>query len=501
MTTLGAPMNYLVSHGPRADPVTGLTWGLMILSLAVVVIIGVLVPLGVVLRARRTADTASQPIERSGEGLWWIYIGLGLTIAALIAALFWTMQVLAAVNAPRHPTQLTIEVVGHQWWWEFRYLGAPGQAFTTANEMHIPVGRPVMLRLNGADVIHSFWVPALTGKTDTIPGRTNIGWLQADQPGVYAGMCTEYCGVQHAHMAVSVTAETPAAFETWRQGQINPAADVTAPRRRGRTRGGAGSLRNMPYNPRDRRPWRARTRPYPSDEPRHPRRRHPSQRPRCAHRLDRQSPGAQARRAHAGDLPVRGAAFAGAGLSGDAAMRPMATGEEVRTPEVVAIDGDFPGARLEKIWRTDPGLIGWLSSVDHKEIGKRYIITALAFLLIGGLEALVMRVQLAGPNRHLLTPEAYDQLFTMHGVTMIFLYAAPVLSGFSNFLWPLLLGSRDMAFPRLNALSYWVYIAAGLFMYAGFVVGHGPNAGWFNYVPYAGKAANPGVNIDIYSSA
>ena len=110
-----------------------------------------------------------------------------------------------------------------------------------------------------------------------------------------------------------------------------------------------------------------------------------------------------------------------------------------------------------------------------------------------------MRWQLAGPGRSLLTPEQYDQLFTIHGVTMIFLYSSPILTGFSNFLWPLLLGSRDMAFPRLNALSYWVYLAAGLFIYAGFVTGNGPNAGWFNYVPYAAEAYNPGINIDVYA--
>jgi cytochrome c oxidase subunit I len=173
--------------------------------------------------------------------------------------------------------------------------------------------------------------------------------------------------------------------------------------------------------------------------------------------------------------------------------------EDERTPRLATLEGDKPGARLEKMWATPPGLKGWLSSVDHKEIGQRYMVTALVFLLLGGLEALVMRAQLAGPERRLLTPEQYDQLFTMHGVTMIFLYASPILTGFSNYLWPLLLGSRDMAFPRLNALSYWIYLVAGLFMYAGFVVGSGPDAGWFNYVPYAAKAYNPGVNIDIYA--
>ncbi len=173
--------------------------------------------------------------------------------------------------------------------------------------------------------------------------------------------------------------------------------------------------------------------------------------------------------------------------------------DEARTPRTATVTDAFPGPKLQDIWETEPGIRGWFSTVDHKEIGLRYIITAFVFLILGGVEALVMRLQLARPDQALLTPEQYDQLFTMHGVTMIFLYASPVLSGFSNYLWPLLLGSRDMAFPRLNALSYWIYLAAGVFLYAGFVIGQGPNAGWFNYVPYAAKAYNPGVNIDIYA--
>jgi len=173
--------------------------------------------------------------------------------------------------------------------------------------------------------------------------------------------------------------------------------------------------------------------------------------------------------------------------------------EDSRDPVLARTSESFPGPRLEQIWRTKPGLIGWLGSVDHKEIGRRYIATAFVFLILGGLEALVMRAQLAGPEERLLTPEQYDQLFTMHGVSMIFLYASPILSGFSNYLWPLLLGSRDMAFPRLNALSYWIYLAAGLFIYAGFVTGHAPNAGWFDYVPYAARAYDPGINIDVYA--
>jgi cytochrome c oxidase subunit I len=155
--------------------------------------------------------------------------------------------------------------------------------------------------------------------------------------------------------------------------------------------------------------------------------------------------------------------------------------------------------RLLRIWETRPGLLGALGSVDHKTIGKRYLVTAMAFLMVGGLEAAVMRLQLAHGDRHLVTPEQYDQLFTMHGVTMIFWYAAPMLSGFSNFLWPLLLGARDMAFPRLNALSYWTFLCSGLFLYSSALVGQSPDGGWFAYVPLTTAAYSPGLNLDFYA--
>src|SRR5688500_782084 len=170
-----------------------------------------------------------------------------------------------------------------------------------------------------------------------------------------------------------------------------------------------------------------------------------------------------------------------------------------RVPEFGrAPSGSDIEANLAGIWETAPGWRGWLSTVDHKTIGLRYIVTAFLFLLIGGIEALIMRVQLAGPDLTLLTPEQYSQLFTMHGVTMIFLYALPILSGFSNYLWPLLLGSRDMAFPRLNALSYWIFLFAGIFMYVSFPLGQAPNAGWLNYVPFSGPIYNTGPNIDVF---
>jgi cytochrome c oxidase subunit I len=172
-----------------------------------------------------------------------------------------------------------------------------------------------------------------------------------------------------------------------------------------------------------------------------------------------------------------------------------------RTPATAEGHDSALAARLRRLWEAKPGVIGWLSTVDHKEIGIRYIVTAFVFLLVGGVEALIFRIQLARPDQTLLTPEQYNQLFTMHGITMILWYAFPVLTGFSVYLQPLLIGARDMALPRLNAFTYWVFLFSGVLLYAGLALGLAPNDGWFNYTPYALRAYNPGPNIDFYALA
>ena len=156
-------------------------------------------------------------------------------------------------------------------------------------------------------------------------------------------------------------------------------------------------------------------------------------------------------------------------------------------------------ARVRAPERTaSPGLLSTLATVDHKQIGVRYLVTASVFFLAGGVEAAVMRLQLSRPDQHLVGPEAYDQLFSMHGITMIFLFVTPMLFGFANYLLPLQLGARDMAFPRLNAFSYWVFLSAGIFLYTGFARGTAPDDGWFNYVPLSESHFTPGANIDFY---
>jgi cytochrome c oxidase subunit I len=155
--------------------------------------------------------------------------------------------------------------------------------------------------------------------------------------------------------------------------------------------------------------------------------------------------------------------------------------------------------QLEKVWHTPKGLWGWLTTVDHKMIGRRYIVTALIFLVLGGLSALVMRLQLGSPDNSIVGPDVYNQLFTMHGSTMMFLFAVPVMETIGIFLVPLMIGARSVAFPRLNAFSYWVYLFGGAMLWIAFFLNSGPDAGWFSYVPLAGPQYGIGKRSDIWA--
>jgi cytochrome c oxidase subunit I len=157
--------------------------------------------------------------------------------------------------------------------------------------------------------------------------------------------------------------------------------------------------------------------------------------------------------------------------------------------------------RLTALWETPKTRYGWFATVDHKELGIRYLVTAFVFLVVGGLEALLMRLQLAHSDAGVLSPEAYNQIFTMHGTTMIFWYASPILSGFAVYLVPLMIGARDMAFPRLNAFTYWTYLLSGVFLYISPFLGQAPHAGWFAYVPYTLRDYSPGMGMDFYAMA
>jgi len=144
------------------------------------------------------------------------------------------------------------------------------------------------------------------------------------------------------------------------------------------------------------------------------------------------------------------------------------------------------------------GVWSWLTTVDHKRIGTLYLYTALSFFVIGGLEAIVIRAQLGAPNQRLVSPEFYNQLFTMHGTTMIFLAIMPLSAAFFNYLIPLQIGARDVAFPRLNAFSYWVYLFGGIFITVPIFFAVAPDGGWFGYTPLTTRAYSPAINIDFW---
>jgi len=221
-------MSYLTTNGPAADAAARLGWGLIALSSAVIVIIFGLL-LSALFRRRPIPPGDVETlgaIGRKGTGLSFIYVGTGFSTLMLFVFVVWSLQALGTVAGPPESPGLTVQVTGHQYWWEVRYIGAGGRGFLTANEIHIPVGTPVRVELSSADVIHSFWVPKLVGKMQMIPGQTNVTWMQADTAGDYRGECTQLCGLQHAHMAMVVIAEPAAAFTAWWNRQLMPPASA-----------------------------------------------------------------------------------------------------------------------------------------------------------------------------------------------------------------------------------------------------------------------------------
>ena len=209
----------LEGSGPASARIAELWW--LMLGIAGVVYLLVLGGLAFALLRRRQRD------EPTAERKGWISIVLSGAVVPtlLLAALYvYVTDVYADVAAEAVEGDLTIEVTGHRWWWRVQYLSDdPREMVETANEIHIPAGRRVLVRLVSRDVIHSFWPPSLNGKIDLVPGRTNLTWLEADTPGVYRGQCAEYCGLQHTRMAFLVVAQEPAAFEAWLRDQREPA--------------------------------------------------------------------------------------------------------------------------------------------------------------------------------------------------------------------------------------------------------------------------------------
>ncbi len=155
---------------------------------------------------------------------------------------------------------------------------------------------------------------------------------------------------------------------------------------------------------------------------------------------------------------------------------------------------------LEDVWQPPRGLLGFFTAVNHRTVGMRYIATGLVFFILAGIAALLMRIQLAQPDMEFLNPELYNQVFTVHGTAMMFLFAVPIMEGVGIYLVPLMIGARDMAFPRLNAFGYFVYLISGIVIWFSLLIGEAPDGGWFNYVPLTRAEYSPGLGIDFYTT-
>jgi cytochrome c oxidase subunit 2 len=222
-----ATQSALEAAGPQAARIAHLWW--VFLAVCVAVYLVVMAFLVLSLRRGRRAEPGRTPDARLTHA---VATGTGLTVLILFVLLVASAGTGRALAERHDPSALYIRITGHQWWWQVTYQDAsPDQQFETANEIHIPVGRPVVFILTSTDVIHSFWVPRLHGKIDLIPTHENTIWIRADEPGTFRGQCAEFCGLQHGKMGLRVVAEPAAQFEEWRRGQVAPARDPDTPSR------------------------------------------------------------------------------------------------------------------------------------------------------------------------------------------------------------------------------------------------------------------------------
>lgn len=208
----GWPPPVLDPAGPYADSVTILAWALFALGGAVTAIVAAALYVAV-------AGPAKWKAQLGGEKAIWI-LGVAFPGVVLIGLLVWGLTLTASLTDPVRGDEPRVRITGHMWWWNVEYLDAAGRVILRdANELHLPVGRPVVLELESADVIHSFWVPNLSGKEDMIPGRTNVLKVQADRAGRFGGICAEYCGGPHALMGFVAVAHDAATWQRWLAGE------------------------------------------------------------------------------------------------------------------------------------------------------------------------------------------------------------------------------------------------------------------------------------------
>jgi cytochrome c oxidase subunit 2 len=209
--------------GPKSAMVDHF-WHFLIITASVVTAIVFIALLIALFKRRRPVEPQEPAVHRSLTR--WVSASVAMTLVIIVVFLVLDFRLGRAIATVPARTPLRVNVIGHQWWWEFQYPDSvPSNWISTANELHIPVGRPVLLNMSSPDVIHSFWVPNLSGKKDLIPGHATETWIEADSAGVYRGQCAEFCGLEHAKMAMLVIADPPAKFNEWLLASRTPAVD------------------------------------------------------------------------------------------------------------------------------------------------------------------------------------------------------------------------------------------------------------------------------------
>jgi cytochrome c oxidase subunit II len=220
--TLAMPMSVNHPAGPQAAHIDWL-WDVMLWTTGLVYVIVLVILFAGVWRRRHDPELSTIPDIKLDK---WVAAGVGISTVILFGLLVSSVMVGKATSDLSASNGITVRVTGYQWWWRFEYLHpTPSQMISTANELHVPVGRPVTLSLTSADVIHSFWAPNIHGKRDLIPGETKSLTFRVDKPGVFRGQCAEFCGLQHAHMGLIVVAEPQDKYDAWYSNQVKPAVE------------------------------------------------------------------------------------------------------------------------------------------------------------------------------------------------------------------------------------------------------------------------------------
>src|SRR5258708_398783 len=455
------------SRSTPADSIRHLSLFVLGVTGLILIVVFSLLTYVVVKFRSRAADTEREPAQVYGSTqieIAWTIIPVLIVVVLFLA----TARVIHAIqDAPKPAEAVEITAIGHQFWWEFRY---PALGVVTANELHVPVSdsshpTPTFLKLLSADTDHSFWIPQLAGKTDLIPNRVNETWLDPHETGLFLGQCAQYCGTQHAKMLLRVYVDSPEDFNLWVRAQQlranEDAREAVGRRVFERTAclnchaiGGTNGTGRFG--------------------------------PDLTHLMSRRTIASGAAENNSQNLRLwiqnpdamkPGSLMPAMKLSDaelDALVRYLETlqyrkrVESAMSSDAIAIRTAEAAGRpwVERLHE-------WVTTVDHKRLGVLYILYALFFLIIGGIEATIIRIQLMHPHNDFVSPQVFNRMFTMHGTTMIFFVAMPIMFGFANYLVPLMIGARDMAFPRLNAFRFWLTAFGVLLLYFSLLVGSG----------------------------